>query len=57
LHDDGSLTLRLPFADATELAMDVLRHGEQVQVLEPPSLAALVRDRLKEAAARYPAAA
>jgi predicted DNA-binding transcriptional regulator YafY len=53
LQADGSLTLRLPFADATELAMDVLRHGEQVKVLAPASLAALVHDRLRDAAALY----
>ena len=53
VHEDGTLTLRVPFADATELAMDVLRHGEQVRVLEPPSLARLVREWLAEAAALY----
>jgi predicted DNA-binding transcriptional regulator YafY len=51
--DDGSLTLRVPYADATELAMDVLRHGEQVRVVEPAALAALVATRLGAAAALY----
>jgi len=50
---DGSLTLTLPYADATELAMDLLRHGEQVRVLQPPTLAALVRERLQAAARQY----
>jgi predicted DNA-binding transcriptional regulator YafY len=53
LHTDGSLTLRVPYADATELAMDVLRHGEQVRVTAPAALAQMVRDRLRRAAARY----
>jgi predicted DNA-binding transcriptional regulator YafY len=53
LHGDGSLTLRLPYSDATELAMDVLRHGEQVTVLAPASLVAAVGATLQRAAAQY----
>ncbi len=53
LHGDGSLTLRVPYTDATELAMDILRHGEQVKVTAPPALVALVGERLGRAAARY----
>jgi predicted DNA-binding transcriptional regulator YafY len=53
LAEDGSLTLELPYADATELAMDVMRHGEQVKVLAPAGLAGLVGKRLREAAGRY----
>lgn len=53
LHEDGSLTLRVPYADATELVMDVLRHGEQVKVLAPASLAQAVGGRLREAARQY----
>jgi predicted DNA-binding transcriptional regulator YafY len=55
LESDGALTLRLPYAEATELAMDVLRHGEHVRVLKPASLAALVAQRLQEAARQYAA--
>ena len=51
---DGSLEMRLPYADATELAMDILRHGQQVKVLAPAALARLVAERLKTAAAQYP---
>jgi predicted DNA-binding transcriptional regulator YafY len=43
----------VPYADATELAMDILRHGEQVRVLSPAALAATVRSSLLRAAARY----
>jgi predicted DNA-binding transcriptional regulator YafY len=53
LHDDGSLTLRLPYADATELAMDILRHGENVQVRGPASLVALVSGGLLRAGRQY----
>jgi len=51
--DDGRFELRLPYVDDTELIMDVLRQGEQVQVLEPAALVAAVRARLAAAAARY----
>ena len=50
---DGSLQLSLPYADATELSMDILRHGDQVRVLEPADLAALVAARLRRAAHQY----
>ena len=53
LHADGSLTLRLPYADATELAMDILRHGEQVMVLAPAALVKRVAARTRAAAAVY----
>jgi predicted DNA-binding transcriptional regulator YafY len=51
--EDGSYELRLPFVDATELAMDVLRHGEQVQVLAPAPLRRDVQRRLAAASALY----
>ena len=50
---DGSLQMRLPYADATELAMDLLRHGPQVKVLAPAALAELVAKRHDAAAALY----
>ena len=53
VHEDGSLTLRVPYADATELAMDVLRHGEQVKVLSPAKLAQTVEQRLADALGQY----
>jgi predicted DNA-binding transcriptional regulator YafY len=51
--DDGRYELRLPFVDGTELAMDVLRHGEHVVVLAPASLRTEVRRRLAAALAAY----
>jgi predicted DNA-binding transcriptional regulator YafY len=53
LHEDGTLSLRLPYADATELAMDILRHGEQVEVLEPAARRDAVHASLVRASARY----
>ncbi len=53
--DDGRYELRLPYADDTELLMDVLRHGEHVEVVAPGALRAAVGARLARAAARYAA--
>jgi len=50
---DGGWELKLPFAEPTELVMDVLRHGEQVRVVAPASLARAVAARLVAAAALY----
>jgi predicted DNA-binding transcriptional regulator YafY len=50
---DGCLELRLPYADSTELSMDVLRHGDQVRVLAPKALATQVAERLQRAAGQY----
>jgi predicted DNA-binding transcriptional regulator YafY len=50
---DGRYELRLPYVDDTELVMDLLRQGEQVQVLAPPDLVQAVRRRLAAAAALY----
>jgi predicted DNA-binding transcriptional regulator YafY len=35
---DGSYLLELPYADDRELLMDILRHGQEVEVLAPHSL-------------------
>ncbi len=51
--DDGRYELRLPYVDDTELVMDLLRQGEQVQVLAPPELVQALRQRLRAAAALY----
>ena len=50
---DGSWALTLPYVDETELVMDILRQGEQVQVLAPDSLVAAVQRRLAAALAVY----
>jgi predicted DNA-binding transcriptional regulator YafY len=48
---DGRWQLELPFVDATELLMDLLRHAGQVEVLAPPSLREAYAKRLTAAAA------
>ncbi|MDE2395017.1 MAG: WYL domain-containing protein [Burkholderiales bacterium] len=53
LDADGSWELRLPYVDDTELVMDLLRQGDDVEVLEPPELREKVRARLRSALARY----
>lgn len=45
--------LRVPYVDETELVMDVLRQGPEVQVVEPASLRERVRLRHAQAAALY----
>lgn len=44
---DGRWLLSLPFSDPRELAMDVLRHVPEVEVLAPEDLRTLVRERLE----------
>ena len=51
--DGGRYELRLPYADDTELVMDILRQGEQVEVAEPPALKRAVRARLAAALRQY----
>jgi len=50
---DGSYLLEVPFSDHRELAMDILRHGPHVEVLEPASLRAAVKAQLAAALSRY----
>ena len=50
---DGRYELQVPYTDATELAMDILRHGDSVQVLGDKALAAAIAERLRRAAAKY----
>jgi predicted DNA-binding transcriptional regulator YafY len=50
---DGRYELQVPYADATELVMDILRHGDSVQVAGDKALAAVIAQRLASAAAQY----
>lgn len=53
LDSEGHLIRRLPYHRAEELAMDILRHGADVQVLEPAGLRREVIARLQAALAGY----
>jgi predicted DNA-binding transcriptional regulator YafY len=50
---EGRYELQVPYSDPTELAMDILRHGDSVLVSGDKALAALIGQRLRSAAARY----
>ena len=50
---DGRYELRVPFSDPTELMLDILRYGPEVEVIGPPELRAAVAERLREAAHIY----
>lgn len=49
---NGCYILKIPYADPTELTMDILRQGHHVEVLEPPEL----RNEIKKEAALVVAA-
>jgi len=51
--EDHSLELELPYADPTELILDILRYGDDVEVLKPKQLRAQVREKLKAALEKY----
>jgi predicted DNA-binding transcriptional regulator YafY len=51
--DDGSYELSFPYADPRELAMDILKHGAEVEVMEPESLRELVQEQLRSALGQY----
>jgi predicted DNA-binding transcriptional regulator YafY len=53
LEPSGHLILKVPFSNQQELVMDILRHGPDVQVLEPQSLKHQIKVRLKDALERY----
>lgn len=50
---DGRYELQVPYADATELTMDILRHGDSVTVAGDKALAAAIALRLRSALSRY----
>lgn len=51
--DDGRYELRIPYRDSRELVMDILRHGPDVEVVEPVSLKAQIVDQLQRTLDRY----
>jgi predicted DNA-binding transcriptional regulator YafY len=50
---EGRYELQVPYSDAREIAMDVLKYGPEVEVLAPPELRTMVADRLRAATALY----
>jgi predicted DNA-binding transcriptional regulator YafY len=50
---EGHYRLTLPYADPTELVMDILRHGHHVEVLAPEALRVQVRDEIARMARHY----
>jgi proteasome accessory factor C len=50
---DGSYELRVPYGNPTELLMDILKYGPDVEVLEPAELCRLVEERLSATIERY----
>lgn len=52
-RSDGSFELTVPYRDARELVMDILRHGAEVEVISPPALRETVQAQLRRALARY----
>lgn len=50
---DGGYELRIPYGATPELEMDILRHGERVEVVSPAALRQRIAQRLADAAGRY----
>ena len=50
---DGRYELQVPYGETTELAMDILRHGDSVMVVGDRPLVAAIAHRLANAAALY----
>ena len=49
----GCWRLKVPFSNARELTMDILRYGPEVEVIEPDFLRQLVADAAGKTAAQY----
>ena len=50
---DGSYQLEVPYSSEKELAMDILKHGAEVEVVAPKALREEIGRRLNDAATRY----
>lgn len=53
LEKDGSYILEVPYSDDRELVMEILKHGADVEVLEPAALRKRVSEAIGEAARPY----
>jgi predicted DNA-binding transcriptional regulator YafY len=52
VESEGSLTMEIPYAADTELLMDILKYGAEVEVLAPVALRERVAESLERAAQR-----
>lgn len=50
---DGSYLLEVPYTDDRELLMDIMKHGDQVQVIAPAALRTRIKKILQNAAKQY----
>lgn len=50
---DGRLELTVPYSEVEELLGEILRYGPDVEVVEPPELVEMVRERLERAVEQY----
>jgi proteasome accessory factor C len=51
--EDGSYELHIPYFDPRELVMDILKHGAEVEVVDPASLRQLLQQQLQQALKQY----
>jgi predicted DNA-binding transcriptional regulator YafY len=51
--ENGNYQLSIPFSDSRELIMDILKHGAEVKVIEPPFLLSLVEEEIKKMQKNY----
>ena len=51
--DDGRYELCIPYGNPTELIMDILKYGTDVEVIAPAELRSVVKQRIVEMAALY----
>ena len=45
---DGGIQLEVPYSKPQEIMMDILRHGQHVEVIRPASLRSAVADALRQ---------
>ncbi len=50
---DGRYQLKIPYANETELVMDILKHGAAVEVIAPEALRDVVLQNLRKAQEKY----
>ena len=53
LGADGCYILKVPYGNPTELLMDILRHGSDVEVIHPPEIRVEIAKTLDRAARQY----